>query len=143
MNSADTHEIATALNILLEAERAGTRVALAMRKQADSPETAAFMANIEKDEAHWCAQLKTSIEALGVLPSMACGDFYEKTMAIEDTVERLRFLNRGQSWVVRKIETLRPRLPEGRLHDVLSEMSERHLSNIAATDAFIATLAER
>jgi hypothetical protein len=143
MGYADASEIAAALNVLLEAERAGTRVALATRRQTTDPELAAFMAGIEKDEAHWCAMLKTRIEALGAQASTACGDFYDKAMAIEDAIERLRFLNRGQSWVVRKIEALRPRVRDDGLHRALTEMAERHLANMAATDAFIEMLAGR
>lgn len=139
MGYADTAEIVAALNILLEAERAGTQVALATRKNADNPALAAFMSGIEKDEAHWCAMLKREIEARSGTASTVRGDFYEKAMAITDPVERLRFLNRGQAWVVRKIDALCPRLPDDALHRALTEMAERHRINIAATDEFIAT----
>lgn len=138
MGYADAAEVVAALNSLLGAERAGTQVALATRKGADDPALAAFMAGIEKDEAHWCAMLKKEIEARSGTASTVRGDFYEKAMAIADPAERLRFLNRGQAWVVRKIEALCPRLRDDGLHRALTEMAERHRFNIAVTDDFIA-----
>lgn len=96
------------------------------------------MAGIEQDEAHWCAILKTRIEKLGGHASTRCGDLYEKAMAVEGTTERLRFLNRGRAWVVRNIEALCPRVRDDDLHHALTEMADRHRTNIAATDDFIA-----
>ena len=140
MGYAEPNEVIAALNELLEAERAGTRVALATRKSATSPEVAAFMRDVERDEAHWCAMLKEEIERLGGTPSEVCGAFYEKAMAIEALHERLAFLNRGQSWVVRKLDALRPRVRADALHGRLHEMSESHVANIAATEAMIERL---
>jgi hypothetical protein len=61
-------------------------------------------------------------------------------MAIAALSERLAFLNRGQSWVVRKLDALRPRVRADALHGRLREMSESHVANIAATEAMIARL---
>ncbi len=137
MRDAIVFDIAAELNTLLEAERAGTRVALTMRKESATSSVADFMARIEKDEAHWCAMLKRQIESLGADASTACGDFYDKVIAIEDTTERLRLLNRGQRWVVRRIEALLPRLNDQTLFDALGAMAEQHRVNIAATDDFM------
>lgn len=138
MTDAEHDDIVAALNVLLEAERAGVRVARATRQAATEPALADFMLGIEKDEAHWCGMLSGRIAALGGTPSEVCGDFYEKAMAIPAVENRLRFLNRGQAWVVRKLEALLGQIPAGDLHDALREMTDSHTVNIAATDAFVA-----
>ena len=51
-------------------------------------------------------------------------------MAISDVAERLAFLNRGQGWVVRKLERLLPRVRDDALHADLAAMLESHRDNI-------------
>ncbi len=140
MGYAEPDEIAAELNILLEAERAGTRVARATRRNDDDDALDRFMSGLEKDEAHWCAMLTEQLVRLGATPSQACGAFYDKAMAIADLPDRLRFLNRGQSWVVRKIEALTPRIRDDALHQALRVMAESHVVNIAATETFLDAL---
>ena len=53
-------ELLAALNELLEAERAGARVALASAKDPPSSDYARLMQNVRADEARWCAMLGTS-----------------------------------------------------------------------------------
>lgn len=137
MDHAGPDEIVAELNTLLEAERAGTRVARATRRSDSDGDLGRFMSGIEKDEAHWCAMLSGEIARLGAAPSEACGAFYDKAMAIPDLGERLRFLNRGQSWVVRRIEALMPKVREEALRRELRIMAESHVVNIAATEAFL------
>lgn len=140
MENADTTELVATLNRLLEAERAGTRLALATRRDTTNPVLAAFMSDLEKDEARWCGMLKAAVEKLGATASDACGDFFDKAMAISDPIERLAFLNRGQAWVVRKIDALTPQVSDETLRAALSDMLANHNENIAATDALIARL---
>lgn len=137
MGYAEADEIVAELNTLLEAERAGTRVARATRRNEGGAQLDGFMSGIEKDEAHWCAMLTEQIVRLGGTPSEVCGAFYEKAMAIADVKERLTFLNRGQSWVVRKIEALTPKIRDDSLHADLRVMADSHRANIAATDTFL------
>ena len=59
-------------------------------------------------------------------------------MAIADSHERLAFLNRGQAWVVRKLEELLPRVRDDILHAALSEMRASHVENIQRTEECIA-----
>lgn len=140
MGYAETDEIVAELNALLEAERAGTRVARATRRNGGDPKLDSFMSGIEKDEAHWCAMLTEQIVRLGGTPSEVCGAFYEKAMAIADVKERLHFLNRGQGWVVRKIEALTPKIRDDAIHAGLRVMAESHRANIAATDVFLESM---
>ena len=137
MGFAPRDEILAALNELLEAERAGARVALSSRKDATGAEMLALIDTVRHDESRWCAMLSEQIVRLKGEPSPICGAFYGKAMAVADPVERLAFLNRGQAWVVRKLTALLPRVRDDVLHAALREMLVSHEVNIAATAALI------
>ncbi|MGU7816181.1 nitronate monooxygenase [Burkholderia sp. AW49-1] len=131
----DRTALLAALDELLEAERAGARVA--SETAADITEDAELhrlIAHIRQDEAHWCSVLVDAIRTLGATPTRATGTFYEKAMAIDDLAERMAFLNRGQRWVVRKLQTLLPTLADPDIHHALSLMLVAHEKNIGAVD---------
>lgn len=130
-------ELLAALNELLEAERAGVKVALAGRRTASTETMGAFMTGLRDDEARWCAMLAGQIKRLGGSPSGACGAFYDKVMALDEPVERLALLNRGQGWVVRKLDAMIPRVKDETLRADLREMADSHVENIAETDQLI------
>src|SRR5262249_18225396 len=114
------------LNELLEAERAGARVASETPAKIDDPDLHRLGAAIRQDEAHWCSVLVNAIRSLDATPTHATGAFYEKAMAIDDLQERLAFLNRGQRWVVRKLQALLPTLATPDMHDALTQMLVAH-----------------
>src|SRR3546814_8980732 len=93
-----------------------------------------FMTGLRDDEARWCAMLAGQIKRLGGSPSGACGAFYDKVMALDEPVERLALLNRGQGWVVRKLDAMIPRVKDEVLHADLRELADSHVENIAETD---------
>lgn len=138
MGYASRDEIVALLNELLEAERAGARVAVASRKMADLPGWDGLWRLIRDDEAHWCALLGHHIGRLGGEASPQVGAFYDKTMAIAEPLARLAFLNRGQGWMARRLEQALPRIRDDRLHADLKEMARRHHDNIATAQAFLA-----
>lgn len=137
MGYAGRDEIIAALNELLEAERAGARVALASVGDATGPDHAAMMRTVRADEARWCAMLARQIRRLGGAPSRKCGAFHGKAMAIADPIERLAFLNRGQAWVVRKLADLIRRVRDDALHADLRAMADSHQVNIDSAAAFL------
>ncbi|HEY6484575.1 MAG TPA: DUF6306 domain-containing protein [Steroidobacteraceae bacterium] len=122
-------ELLAALNELLEAERAGARVTLHTAHEAP-PQSKALIMNVHRDEARWCAVLAKAIRHYRGEPSQVTGAFYDKAVAIADLSERLRFLNRGQSWVVRKLEALLPAIAEPSIHADLTAMLDSHRANI-------------
>ncbi len=132
-------EIVAALDELLEAERAGARVALASVKDAGDDAHRALMMTIRADEARWCAMLSRHLVRLGATPSRKTGAFYGKAMAIASPRGRLTFLNRGQAWVVRKLEALTPRVGDDELRRELQEMLDSHRENIDAAADFLRT----
>ena len=134
MGFATREELAAFLNELLEAERAGTGVALKSAEVAAGTPYAALLADIHKDEARWCAMLLKQLKALGAPASTKIGAFQDKALAIEDLPERIAFLNRGQGWVVRKLREILPKVRDDALHHDLTEMLQSHEVNIARTN---------
>ena len=134
MGYATPAELAAFLNELLEAERAGSRVALESAREAGSGAVADLMTAIQRDEARWCAMLLGHIQRLGAEPTATTGAFYGKAMAIAAMSERIAFLNRGQGWVVKKLRGMLPKLRDDKLHADFKTMLEAHVANIALAD---------
>ncbi|MFI4974984.1 MAG: DUF6306 domain-containing protein [Caulobacterales bacterium] len=55
-------------------------------------------------------------------------------MAIPDFQDRLAITNRGQGWVVRKLQALLPRVRDDNLHALLKSMLDAHVANIASAN---------
>ena len=55
-------------------------------------------------------------------------------MAIDGLPERLAFLNRGQRWVVRKLQALLPTLAQPDMHHALTQMLVAHEKKIGSVD---------
>lgn len=138
MGYAGRDEIVSTLNALLEAERAGAHVARASQSAAGDEPIGQLVAAIHRDETRWCTMLAAELRRLGIAPSQRRGAFYDKAMAIEELAARLVFLNRGQAWVVRKLDALLPRIRDERLHAALSDMRNNHVSNISDLERHVA-----
>lgn len=124
-------EIIRSLQPLLEAERAGTRISRETAADTTAhPEIHDLINDLEIDESRYCTMLLAQIRRLGGTPSTRTGDFHEKCMAISVLPSRLELLNRGQSWVVRKLNELMPRIQDPELLSALREMRDTHETNI-------------
>src|SRR5436190_9111690 len=110
MGYATRDELAAFLNELLDAERAGTGVALKSADAAGGTPFVDLLRDVHRDEARWCAMLLKQLKALGAPASPRIGAFQEKAMAIEGLPERIAFLNRGQGWVVKKLREMLPKV---------------------------------
>jgi 5,10-methenyltetrahydrofolate synthetase len=129
------------LNTLLEAERAGAKVLAAFLDEYALQSPAwRQLDKVRRDEAGNCVILISLIRRLGGTPSTATGDFVGKALKIEGRVARLKFLNRGQDWVARKICEALPGLEDAAVRDALAAMHESHLLNIEACEALVETL---
>lgn len=125
------------LNELLEAERAGVKVAGALAAE-QSGEWAALLAGLQRDEARCCGLLARLIAHLQGEMSRATGAFHAKALTVQGVTERVRFLNRGQGWVVRKLAEALPRIHDETVHAGLQEMLSVHERNVARCDALLA-----
>ena len=129
-------EVLSLLNTLLEAERAGARVIAAFLDDygRDTPAWRQLAA-VQRDEARNCAILIDLIRRLNGVPTAVTGSFLVKALAVSGRTARLRFLNRGQEWVARKIHEALPRLEQDFVLGALFAMQESHLLNIELCDA--------
>jgi len=128
------------LNELLEAERAGVETLSRLFPEARSPEMQQLFEGVRNDEAWACAGLVRSIKTLGGVTSEKKGDFAGKVMSEPTLAARLRFLNRGQGWVVKRLDALtREALPE-LVGEFLEEMKTRHVANIEACERLAESL---
>lgn len=137
MSKLDSAAICDFLNTLLEAERAGAKAATVFhRDHADGP-AGALIEQVRRDEAWCCGMLSGWVTRLGGAPTEETGGFLEKALAKQGVAARLAFLNRGQDWVVRKLEEMIPQLEEGGLRSDLDRMLDMHVRNIQACAAFL------
>jgi len=125
------------LNLLAEAERAGGRVLHELIDQAASLDLKELLRKVEHDEGYYAGQLAAHVRRLGGTPSNQTGDFVEKVRAVTGLVPKLQLLNRGQGWVVRKIDEMLPSITDPPLGAFLRVMAEGHRVNISTLDATI------
>ena len=118
-----------AFNELLAAERAGAQVAAASLKEVHSEVQRSVLQQIHRGEADSCRRLRECLLLMGVEPTKERGAFYEKCMAIPDLTERLALVDRGQQWVIRKLEALLPQLTDPRLREELEAVLVTHRDN--------------
>jgi nitronate monooxygenase len=131
------------LNELLEAERAGVDTLSRLFPEAPSPEMQKLFEDVRDDEAWSCAGLARSIKTMGGAISEKKGDFADKVMREPTLAARLRLLNRGQVWVVKRLENLLGEALPVSVSGFLEEMKMRHVTNIEACERLAESLTER
>jgi nitronate monooxygenase len=127
-------EVVEFLNTLGEAERAGGRVLHDLEQEASSLELKELLRKTGHDEGYWAGQIGAHIRRLGGEPSNRTGDFIDKVRALNDLKSKIELLNRGQRWVIRKIEERLPGLSDPHLKAFLVVMAKGHHVNIQAVD---------
>jgi len=127
-------------NELLEAERAGVDTLSRLFPEARGPEMQKLFEAVRDDEAWSCAGLVRSIKTLGGEISEKKGDFADKVMHEPTLAARLTLLNRGQGWVVKRLDGLLAESLPPTVGTFLSEMKSRHLANIEACERLAESL---
>ena len=128
------------LNELLEAERAGVETLSRLFPEARGAEMQKLFEGVRDDEAWSCAGLVRSIREMGGTISEKKGDFAEKVMSEPTLATRLRLLNRGQGWVVKRLDGLLGDTVPASVRVFLEEMKARHAANIAACEQLAQSL---
>jgi hypothetical protein len=118
-----------ALNELLSAERAGAQVAVASLKEASGELQRSVLQQVHCGEADSCRRLRDCVLLLGGEPSRERGAFFEKCMAIPGLGERLALVDRGQKWVIRKVEALLKEVRHPQIRQELQAVLETHEVN--------------
>jgi nitronate monooxygenase len=122
------------LNTLGDAERAGGRVLHELTGQAGSLELKELLKKVAHDEGYYAGELSHHVRRLGGNASNKTGDFVEKVRAVSDFRGKLELLNRGQRWVIRKINENLANLPDPELKAFLVVMAQGHELNIGALE---------
>jgi nitronate monooxygenase len=122
------------LNLLGEAERAGGRVLHDLTEQAQSLELREMLKKVGHDEGYYAGELAAHVRRLGGSPSTKTGDFVDKVRAVGDFRGKLELLNRGQRWVIRKIEENVVSIGDAPLKAFLVVMAQGHRVNIGALE---------
>lgn len=130
VSSLRTRTILSRLDELLEAERAGARIALRSAVEARDEGLRKVLETLHCDEVRWCAMLIRNIRKLRGTPSARTDLFYERTMSVTDLPERMRLVNRGQKWVVGKLGELLAIVEDVELRNDLSAMLDAHQDSV-------------
>ncbi|MGQ0546314.1 MAG: DUF6306 domain-containing protein [Betaproteobacteria bacterium] len=138
------HEYAELLNTLLEAERAGARLLAAwMDELPPHSRDWADLQAVQRDEARNCSVLIHLLLEAGIEPSTRTGSFYDRGLAIRDWDERREFLDRGQTWVARRIAAALPGIRDPQARRLLQSMHDTHLAGtpapLASSNCFLRT----
>ncbi|WP_254621270.1 DUF6306 domain-containing protein [Stutzerimonas stutzeri] len=118
-----------ALGELLSAERAGVQVATASLAEAQTDLQRSVLERVRQGEADSCKRLRECLALLGVEPGHERGAFYEKCMAISDLGDRLELVDRGQRWVIRKLEALLTSVDHPEIRQQLEAVLRTHEIN--------------
>src|SRR5665213_1537368 len=127
------------LNTLGEAERAGGRVLHEVEALAQSDELRALLKKVGHDEGYYAGELSAHVRRLGGQPSNKTGDFVEKVRAIPSFKAKLELLNKGQRWVIRKIQETLPSVTDRELSEFLVNMEKGHETNISSLEEALNT----
>ena len=120
-----------ALNELLSAERAGAQVASISLDDAKADLQRSVLTQVHRGEADSVRRLRECLLLLDTEPSHERGAFYEKCMEISDLTERLALVDRGQKWVIRKLESLLEQVTHPRIRQELEAVLTTHQINSA------------
>jgi hypothetical protein len=130
------------LDELLAAERAGVKVAAALRDEHEPGPVRALLDAVRGDEAESCALLAGALGLLGAPTGSRVGDFAAKVLALHGRRERFALLQRGQRWVVRRVEEALPKITHAGVALALRRMLDLHLVNVAAAEQLLASWPE-
>jgi Domain of unknown function (DUF6306) len=133
-------DVVEQLNRLLAAERAGVEALSRLVERALTSEMRTCFSQIRDDEAWACAGLVGCLARLGRRPTRTKGDFAAKVLALPALPDSVRLLNRGQRWVVERVDGLLARDLDEDTRAFLAEMRAVHLRNVRRCEELLLEL---
>ena len=128
------------LNDLLEMERVAAASVSGLITMATTPAMGKLLDKLRDDEAWSCAGLTRVIKHLGGKPSHDTGALARKAQVRPSLRERLDLLNRGQTWVLKRLDRLLEEDLDRETEGFLRQMRSLHAENIHLCDEMIGTL---
>lgn len=132
IHPASGESLAELLQFLLSAERAGAKVAGESLRHCQDPAQRQLLQQILQGEGDSCRHLLNCLNHLGLEPNRDTGAFYARAMAIDSLEERLRFVDKGQQWVIRALREQLPHCDDPLIRRELESMLRIHEENSAA-----------
>jgi nitronate monooxygenase len=133
-------DIVDQLNRLLTVERAGVEALCGLVAQAPTSEIRSLFGQMRDDEAWTCTSLVGCLARLAHRPMRAKGDVPGNVLALPALPDRVRLLNRGQRWVVERIEELLSRDLDADTRAFLAKTRAVHLGHIRRFDELLVEL---
>jgi nitronate monooxygenase len=133
-------DVVEQLNRLLTLERAGVEALSRLVEQALTSELRTRFSQIRDDEAWACAGLVGCLARLGRRPTRAKGDFAARVLALPALPDSVRLLNRGQRWVVERVDGILTRDLDEDTRAFLAELRAVHLRNVRRCDELLVKL---
>ncbi|WP_287460018.1 DUF6306 domain-containing protein [Sphingomonas sp.] len=96
----------------------------------------AYMGYAGRDEIVAALNALLAAERAGARVALASARNADPFYTITPPPDRLIFLNRGPSWMVRRLEALMPRVRDADLHADLRAMLDSHRENIARAEGY-------
>lgn len=124
-------------NELLEAERAGVKTMNHLLEDYNTDGLEGKFKHVKQDEAWSCAGLYDAIVREGGIPSKQTGPFADKVIAQDTLVNKITLLNKGQSWVARKIDEVLSFELHNKSREFLIEMKQKHIDNISDMEKYL------
>ena len=137
MGRLNNTELVSLLNELVRAERAGARICTLSIVHAPSLAATELLRKMQSDEARSCRALIECLTIMRMDPNDGVSDFFEKCMAIDDFYERMQLLNKGQYWVIKKVEYALPRVIDSRIQQRLRQILDDHKANVVNLETYL------
>ena len=136
---ADAAEIRALLTELLAAERAGARGVTEVCLPDCPPAHRQALRALARDEGRCCTMLARQLRRYVGRNDIAAGAFFARLRAEPHHRARLALLDRGQAWVVRRLDAALPRIRDTGLLADLRWMRDLHVDNLAYARQLVET----
>lgn len=109
------------LNLLIEATRAGAKVAAVFACRASCQEKRGMYLDIQADASKTIQALARILKTRGVEPSDITNGFFDRAMDLPEKADRVAFFVRGQAWLVATLREAIPHIADTQIVEIFRE----------------------